>query len=234
MQRSTTSRLTIHPLIRLVSFLIFAAFVAVGNLWQLLFAAVLVCMIYAASFSAQLKTAWPLLRRMRWLFLSLLIVYLWFTPGQPLFPALGSTPTIEGIEEGLQRIAALVLLALSASLLLQTTPREPLLAALYRLLTPLGWIGIKTERLAVRIALTLETVTEAQHLLSERMRQEHASSSRNPITRIGDVCAGLFQEVIARAESAPCTTLSITGGDRPPPVQLLLPLALCGAFWFLG
>lgn len=230
----SAARFTPHPLIRLVSFLIFAAFVAVGNPWQLLFAAVLVCLIYAASPGVQLKTAWPLLRRMRWLFLSLLILYLWFTPGQPLLPAFSSTPTLEGIEEGLQRIAALVLLALAASLLLQTTPREPLLAALYRLLTPLGWMGIKTERLAVRIALTLETVTQAQHLLSERMSQEHASGSRNPITRIGAVSAGLFQEVIARAERAPCTTLSITEGERPPPVQWLLPLALCGAFWFLG
>lgn len=168
--RPSTIRFTLHPHIRLVSFLIFAAFVAVGK-------------------------PWPLLRRMRWLFLSLLIICLWFTPGQPLLPTFSSTPTLEGIEEGLQRIVALVLLALAASLLLQTTPRAPLLAAL-------GWIGIKTERLAVRIALTLEAVTQAQHLLSEHMRQEHATASRNPITRIGAVSAGLFQEVIARTERA--------------------------------
>lgn len=171
---------------------------------------------------------------MRWLFLSLLILYLWFTPGQPLLPTFSSTPTLEGIEAGLLRIASLVLLALAASLLLQTTPREPLLAALYRLLTPLGWMGIKTERLAVRIALTLDAVTQTQHLLSERMRHEHASGSRNPITRIGAVSAGLFQEVIARAERAPCTTLSITEGERPPPAQWLIPFALCGTLWLLG
>ena len=175
--RPSTIHFTLHPHIRLVSFLIFAAFAAVGK-------------------------PWPLLRRMRWLFLSLLILYLWFTPGQPLLPTFSSTPTLEGIEEGLQRIVALVLLALAASLLLQTTPRAPLLAALYRLLAALGWIGIKTERLPVRIALTLEAVTQAQHLLSEHMRQEHATASRNPITRIGAVSAGLFQEVIARTERA--------------------------------
>ena len=66
----STIRFTLHPRIRLVSFLIFAAFVAVVK-------------------------PWPLLKRMRWLFLSLLILYLWFTPGQPLLPTFSRTPTLE-------------------------------------------------------------------------------------------------------------------------------------------
>lgn len=229
-----TARFTPHPLIRLVSFVVFAAFVAVGTALQLLFATTLLGTIYLASSGVQIKRAWPLLRRMRWLLLSLLGVYLWFTPGLPLLPALGSTPTIEGIEEGLQRIVSLLLLALAASLLMQSTAREPLLAALYSLLTPLRWLGVNPERIAVRITLTLDAVTQAQHLLGGRMRQKDAAHRRHLITRLGTVSAELFQEAITQAEIAPCTTLSITGGSPPPPIQWLFPFALCGVFWYLG
>lgn len=224
--------LTMHPLIHIISFLVFAAFVALGNPAQLVFAAVLVSVSYYVTPGAEIKGVGTLLRRMRWLFLSLLIVYLWFTPGQPLLPSISSQPTLEGVQQGLQRIAALALLALTASLLLQTTPREALLAALYRLLTPLRWLGIKPERIAVRITLTLAAVSQVQQLLATQLREQDAS--RNPVARISAVSAGLFQAVIARAESAPCTPLTVTEGSRPPAAQWLLPLALGGVLWLLG
>jgi len=223
-----------HPLIRIVSFLVFAALVATGHAAQLVFATLLVAVGYGVTANAQLKVAWPLLRRMRWLFLSLLIVYLWFTPGQPLLPAIASQPTLEGVLEGLQRISALALLALAASLLMQSMTREALIAALYRLLSPLRWLRVQPERIAVRITLTLEAVTEVQQLLAEQLREHPADASRNPVARISAVSAGLFQAVIVRAENTPCTTLNITTGDRPPTVQWLMPLALSGILWWLG
>lgn len=223
-----------HPLIRIVSFLVFAALVATGHAAQLVFAALLVAVGYGITANAQINVAWPLLRRMRWLFLSLLIVYLWFTPGQPLLPAIASQPTLEGVLEGLQRISALALLALAASLLMQSMTREALIAALYRLLSPLRWLRVQPERIAVRITLTLEAVTEVQQLLAEQLREHPADASRNPVARISAVSAGLFQAVIARAENTPRTTLSITTGDRPSTVQWLMPLALGGILWWLG
>lgn len=223
-----------HPLIRIVSFLVFAALVATGHAAQLVFATLLVAVGYGVTANAQIKVAWPLLRRMRWLFLSLLVVYLWFTPGQPLLPAIASQPTLEGVLEGLQRISALALLALAASLLIQSMTREALIAALYRLLSPLRWLRVQPERIAVRITLTLEAVTEVQQLLTEQLREHPANASRNPVARISAVSAGLFQAVITRAENTPCTTLNITTGARPPTVQWLMPLALGAVLWWLG
>lgn len=223
-----------HPLIRIVSFLVFAALVATGHAAQLAFAALLVAVGYGITANAQLKVAWPLLRRMRWLFLSLLVVYLWFTPGQPLLPAIASQPTLEGVLEGLQRITALALLAMAASLLMQSMTREILITALYRLLSPLRWLRVQPERIAVRITLTLEAVTEVQQLLTEQLSEHPADTRRNPVARISAVSAGLFQAVIARAENTPRTTLSITTGDRPSTVQWLMPLALGGVLWWLG
>lgn len=221
-----------HPLIRIVSFLVFAALVATGHVAQLAFAAFLVAAAYSVTANAQLKAAWPLLRRMRWLFLSLLVVYFWFTPGQPLLPAIASQPTLEGVLEGLQRISALALLALAASLLMQSMTREVLITALYRLLLPLRWLGVQPERVAVRITLTLEAVTEVQQLLAGQLREHNAS--RNPVARISAVSAGLFQTVIDRAEHTPCTTLNIATGARPPAAQWLIPLAVGGVLWWLG
>jgi energy-coupling factor transport system permease protein len=223
-----------HTLIRIVSFLVFAAFVALGNPAQLVFAAVLVGLTYYITPDTEIKTLWGLLRRMRWLFLSLLVVYLWFTPGQPLLPAIASQPTLEGVQQGLLRISALTLLTLAASLLLQSTTRETLIAALYRLVSPLRWLGVQPERMAVRITLTLGAVTEVQQLLTEQLREHPANISSNPVARISAVSAGLFQAVIAQAEKVPCTPLTISEGGRLPAAQWLVPIVLCGALWYLG
>lgn len=145
-----------------------------------------------------------MLSRMRWLFLSLLIIYFWFTPGQPLLFSHG--PTREGIEAGLLRISSLIILVGSVSLLLQTTARAQLIAAILWLALPLRWIGIKADRLAVRIVLTLETVVKAQHLMSQCVSTEERLS---PIASIGNVASSLFQGIIARAEQTSCQTIEI-------------------------
>lgn len=78
------------------------------------------------------------LKRPRWLLVSLVLIHLAFTPGAPLFPGLFSVPTLQGIEDGLLRAALLVLLMLAAHLLMQSTAREALRAALLWFSAPLA------------------------------------------------------------------------------------------------
>jgi hypothetical protein len=166
---------------------------------------------------------------MRWLFLSLLVIYFWFTPGQPLL--FSSGPTQEGIETGLLRISSLIMLVMAVSLLLQTTAREQLIAAIRWLAMPLQWAGIGTDRLAVRTVLTLEIVVEVQQLLKQHVPAEEG---RKPIARIGNAASGLFQGVIARAEQAPCQTIEIPDYGQPPAYQWIYPLTLGAIFWLAG
>ena len=210
-----------HPVIRLVGFMVLGAGLMAGGAQEIAVLALLVVAFYLGSGSSA-GAAWPLLRRARWLFLSLLIVYFWFTPGRAVLPYYGM-PTLEGIETGVLRIAALALLILAVHLLLQTTTRAQLVAALCWLARPLNIFSGTGDRFAVRAVLTLETVAHAQHLFGEqRLKQQGVPRWR----RISDTAAGLFQTAVSRAEAMTAQVITLPESHHPPLYQWLYPFAL--------
>lgn len=101
--------------------------------------------------------AWAMIKRLRIFFVSILIMYLWFTPGQLIWPVLASwSPTFEGLMQGAQRISALVILVLGVESLLRLVDRSSLLVGLYYFASCFRWIGFDRERLIIRVLLTLE------------------------------------------------------------------------------
>lgn len=97
-----------------------------------------------------------LLRRTRWIMLSLLLIYAYSTPGQPLFGGFGSfSPTREGLGDGALQLARLLAALAALAILLDRLHRQQLIAGLYTLFAPLQLIGLSRERVAVRLALTL-------------------------------------------------------------------------------
>ena len=112
-----------------------------------------------------------LLRRSRWLLLTMLVMFGWFTPGTPL-------PNIPGAsQEGLLLAAnsvARLLVALSAvALILNALPPAELVVGMRSLLAPLALFRISRDRIAVRLALTLNEVeTSRSGQGSEPARQE--------------------------------------------------------------
>ena len=97
-----------------------------------------------------------LLRRTRWIMLSLLLIYAYSTPGQPVLDALGMfSPSREGLTDGLLQLTRLLAALASLAILLDRLHRQQLIAGLYTLFAPLQWLGLSRERLAVRLALTL-------------------------------------------------------------------------------
>lgn len=97
-----------------------------------------------------------LLRRTRWILLSLALLYAYVTPGEPLFAQWGVlSPVREGLLEGGLQLARLLTILASLAVLLSLLAREEIIAALYALLYPLQYLGLARERIAVRLALTL-------------------------------------------------------------------------------
>lgn len=97
-----------------------------------------------------------LLRRTRWLLLSLFMIYAFATPGATLVPAFGSySPSREGVWSGGIQALRLVTLLAGLALLLTTFSRERFLAGLYHLLRPITLLGVNVDRAAARIWLTL-------------------------------------------------------------------------------
>lgn len=100
-------------------------------------------------------------RRMRWLFVSLLIIYAFTTPGEYIPELLAyASPTYEGCVLGLLQINKLLIALSSLSLLFASSSKQDLIAGLYMLLTPLKFFGLNVERFSARLLLTLDYVEE--------------------------------------------------------------------------
>lgn len=97
-----------------------------------------------------------LLRRTRWIFFSLFFIYAFATPGVAIWSFFElPSPSREGVTDGLLQISRLLCVLISLSILLTYLNRDQLMSALYVLFSPLKWLGIARERVAVRLALTL-------------------------------------------------------------------------------
>ena len=97
-----------------------------------------------------------LLRRTRWVMLSLLFIYAYATPGEAVWAPLAQfSPTHEGLIDGLLQLCRLAFALAGLTILLSLLPQQQLVGGLYTLAYPLRYFGLSRERIAVRLALTL-------------------------------------------------------------------------------
>ena len=217
-----------HPVIRIISFIVLTAFLAQGDAANNLVAIMILTFLFIKLDGQSWRTAWHLLRRMRWLFLSIAVVYLWLTPGESLIPGMTSfaewLPTVEGLWQGGLRIMSLALMVAAASLLMSVTSRDEVLGALHWMMAPLGLLRFPHERFAVRAALSLEAVTQVQTHV--RAALAATGESAGPLARIGTVAGAIFGTVTGEAEGAVCEPIMLTERSAPPLMQWGLPLSL--------
>ncbi len=103
-----------------------------------------------------------LLLRTRWILFSLLLIYAYTTPGAALLEQLGIvSPTREGVLDGLLQLGRLLCVLSGLAILLALLSQTQLISGLYTLAHPLGWFGLSRERIAVRLALTLQYAESA-------------------------------------------------------------------------
>jgi energy-coupling factor transporter transmembrane protein EcfT len=122
-----------------------------GNRLLVLVAIVLSCTLIIGS-----EKFFSLLRRTRWILVSILVIYSYSTQGEVLIPQFGEfSPVINGVEEGFVRLLRLLAVLAGLSILLSLLLEAQLLAGLYKLLQPFSRLGLPTERVVVRLALTL-------------------------------------------------------------------------------
>lgn len=97
-----------------------------------------------------------LLRRTRWVMVTLLVIYSYSIPGKSLLPEMGVfSPTYEGMADGGLQLLRLLASLAALAILLERLHRDQLIAGLYVLFTPMQWLGVSRDRLAVRLSLTL-------------------------------------------------------------------------------
>lgn len=97
-----------------------------------------------------------LLRRTRWLLLTVLILFGWMTPGMPVPGIPGATT--DGLRQGAEQLSRLLVSLAMVAVLLRHMPTERLLAACHGLLRPLLFLRVDVDRFILRLALTLKQI----------------------------------------------------------------------------
>ncbi len=170
--------MTVHPTVQILAWSLSVLVVQRLSLLWLLCATALILWLALWLSSGKLR---QLIKRTRWVMLSLWLIYAYTTPGHALWNALGLySPTWEGLHDGLLQWLRLLASLASLAVLLDRLSRDQLISGLYTLFAPLVWLHISRERLAVRLALTLQYAEIA--LLKKYTWQELLHLLRNPQT----------------------------------------------------
>ncbi len=216
--KTKNSKQTMHPVIRFISLILFSLLLSRSSVPILITGFSLIIAFYVITSLNYLYDAKTMLSRMRWFFLSIIIMYFWFTPGDALFGIQSAwLPTIDGIELGLTRVFALVVIILAVNLFLKTTAKRDMMSALIWLTYPLSVFGDFQQRFAVRMTLTLEAVAQVQALCHSLNKERQ--KTKNPITRISAIVANVYQQVLAKAEDSACEVIEIPEPTSPPLYQ---------------
>ena len=149
----------------------------------------MVLLVLLARFDLVFPRWWALLRRMRWLFLTVWLIMAYGTAGEAVFD-LAWLPTHEGIAEATLHVARLALMLGCLAWLFTALGKNGLQVALTSLLQPLAMRGIATERLVVRLSLVMENLREELPKGTwRRMLEGHAETVDGPTVLRVDVPA---------------------------------------------
>jgi energy-coupling factor transport system permease protein len=160
----------LHPVIRIISLILLAIALQMAK-WhglELCFALLLFALWQQRGGAEFVK----LLRRARWLLLSILLIYAFATPGEYVSGIpIAVAPTYEGLGSGAMQAMRLITMLAALAWLLAGCSREQLMSGLYTLLMPFKPLGANPQRFAVRLWLTLYYVENAPPGLIGRLRE---------------------------------------------------------------
>jgi hypothetical protein len=115
----------------------------------------------ALAFLAASQRTVNLLRRSRWLLISMALLYLFATPGEYLPGILGEIGlTYEGLNLGTEQVSRLLAMLTSLAILHQAVGTQGLLLGFHYLLKPFPWRGATV----VRLMLVLDNVEQRQRI----------------------------------------------------------------------
>jgi energy-coupling factor transport system permease protein len=144
------------------------------------------------------KRFFKMLRRTRWILISLFLIYSYASTGNPIWPNLGAfSPVDSGVTNGLLQITRLIMILAGLSILLASLKQVELISGMYTLLYPLRFFGISRERVAVRLALTLQYAENAmlkkdtkwQAMIEQSLKPDEASEGIVEL-KVSQLCFG--------------------------------------------
>lgn len=222
-----------HAVIRILCLLVFSVSVIYGNAVDLLFAFFILLFLYAGNKDLNWKTVWHALRQIRWLLLTIILLYAWATPGQALFPQYADySPSQEGVLFGIERGISLIFMLAAVYGVLNSMPRQELLAALLFLLRVLPLSVETRSRIAVRVMLSLELLPQIRGYVSRSMQKTPAAQKSRWYRATW--LAHVFEQLLVEMEQKEPVRIELPGQQAIPLIQWGYPVLLGSLFWMLG
>lgn len=191
-----------HPLVRLVTVLLFAGFLPFLPPAGLALAAVGLAVFILILSPQALYRAALAVWNIRWLLVSIAILYGWFTPGTPLSEALGrASPTVEGMQEALIRSGVLVIMVAVVVLLFAITKREQLIAAIAQSVHIFKPLGLEPAVFGSRLVMSIENVRVLREALLA-VRQARAAEQRDPWQAVADIVLAIESHTVEKASAS--------------------------------
>lgn len=224
-----------HPVIRVFSAIVAIVFLATPAWGEVLLVLVISMGLLMSKDKALLLPALKMLGRLKWLYLSIFIVYGWFTPGQsvPALPMLNASylPTIEGLQAGALRVSVLIAIVSVVAGLLQTMEKDKLVAAIVWLTLPLRKVGLDSQRFALLLVLTLDRVLQSETTVRELLQEKKQQTGL--LNKASAVIAGALLRVENSASQEQMVEINLDETSSPSPWQWLIPLVLGTTLYLL-
>lgn len=143
----------------------------------------LAAMLGLALFHMKINQFFRSIKRLKWFFLVLIIIFALNTPGEHvMLSAALISPTYEGLIAGCTQALRIMVMLATLSLILACNTRQQLISGFYFVFSPLKYLGLKVERFAARLWLTLHYV-ESQ---SDDDKQQFFSHLKNMTSSLSD------------------------------------------------
>lgn len=163
---------------------------------------VMTAVLFVIAVKLNSRQLFSLIRRTRWILFSLLLIYAYTTPGVALLTELGRySPTLEGLSDGLIQLGRLLSMLSGLAILLSLLTESQFISGIHTLAYPLIWFGGSRERVAVRLALTLQYAEPTMRDTAADWRQairdalqppletgQHVMLGRNMLKAIDGLC----------------------------------------------
>lgn len=125
----------------------------------MLAAVVVACALMLAR--SRIRKSFP---RLKWLFIAVLGIYAWTTPGIYVWP-IWFSPTVAGLASGFEQCVRLLIVVASLQIMLTYLDKNDIVSGLYYMMRPFELFGLNAKSLALRLALT---INDAEWLIEQK------------------------------------------------------------------
>ncbi|HPB91904.1 MAG TPA: CbiQ family ECF transporter T component [Methylophilus sp.] len=148
---------------QLIAFTLIAISLSQAKVYLLL---VVLIILVLANILTQQQHFFRLIKRLRWFFIVMWLIYAFNTPGEywRILPV-SISPTYEGVQGGALQLLRILIMLSAVSLLLIGNTRQQLISGFYFMLRPFKVLGVDAERFAARLWLTMYYVEKQPTLV---------------------------------------------------------------------